>query len=179
MTPKHRAGAAAGRVATRPQCLRPGAASWPRRGAEPRAAPWPLCCPKPSLPTCFNSVFTTSKAHPVTGQALQQSTTLRPSRCSLFGTGRPHLPQRQMEILMFYSPKLNSWLHSVRHVSVFAVPTPSPCASFAGKAKRHLILRVHRWSSLCCSATSARLSPSPGRKEMESLANSAAYALPV
>lgn len=97
--PKRGSGSAAGRPAPRPRRLSAGAAGRPRCGAEPRAAPWPLHCPKPSLPTSFDSVFPTSEAHPGTGQAPQWSAKLHPSRCSPFGMGRPHLPCQQIEIL--------------------------------------------------------------------------------
>lgn len=95
---KRGAGGAAGRPAPCPRRLSAGAAGQPRHGAEPRAAPWPLRCPKPSLPTSFDSVFPTSEAHPGAGPAPQQSAKLHPSHRSLFGMSRLHLPHQQIEI---------------------------------------------------------------------------------
>lgn len=97
---KRKAGGADGCPVPRPRRLSAEAARQPHHGAEPRAAPWPLHCPKPSLPASFDRVFPTSKAHPGTGRAPQQSAKLCLSRRSLFGTGRPHLPHQQTEISM-------------------------------------------------------------------------------
>lgn len=96
--PKRGAGGTAGCPAPRPRRLSAGAAGPPRRGAEPRAAPWPLRSPKPPLPTSFDSVFPTSEAHPGAGRAPHRSAKLRPSRRSLLGMGRPHLPHQRIEI---------------------------------------------------------------------------------
>lgn len=153
---KCKAGGADGCPVPRPWRLSAEPASQPLHGAEPRAAPWPLRCPKPSLPTSFDSVFPTSKAHPGTRRAPQQSAKLRLSRCSLFGTGRPHLPHQQTEISMaanvLQTKKSLYWLHSAQQVSTFAVPTPSPCTSFTGEVKRHLIFTACRRCSLRCTA---------------------------
>lgn len=152
--PKCGASGAAGRPALRPRRLSARIASQPYRGAEPRAAPWPLRCPKPSLPTSFDSVFPTSEAHPGTGWAPQRSAKLRPSRHSLFHTGRPHLPRQQTEILTAANTLQTKthFLHSVQQVPTFAVPAPSPCMSFAGEAKCHRIFAACWRSSLRCAA---------------------------
>lgn len=77
-----------------PQC-------WGSQPAPPwgraQSSPMALHCPKPSLPTNPDTAFPTSEAHPGTGRAPQQSAELRPSRRSLFGTGRPHPPHQHTQ----------------------------------------------------------------------------------
>lgn len=170
MMPKHRAGSAARCLAPHSQCLSARAARQPRHGAEPRAAPRPLRCPKPSLPTSFDSVFPTSEVHPGTGRGPQWSAKLHPSHRSLFGIGRTHLPHQLIEISMAANV-----LQTKTHFIGCIQHSRLPCLQF-----QHLpllcllwvkpsVIRSSQLDGIPCAAQpgypSTGLSPTPGRKE--------------